>query len=341
MKCLIELNHPKHYYQFQHLAESLLKDGHEVHYIAKDKDVLLSVLKERGESYDLFGRRTESLKDKIFSSFSILLSYIKLVRKYQPDVIISKASLFGTISARLLGCRSVIFPDSEVVALTNKVVAPLCSMVVTPDSFGLDYGKKHHRVNGFFESCYLSPSVFKPDPSFLDQCGLHRPYAVFRFIGWTANHDVGQQGISYRQKLKLVDEVSKYMQVYISSEKPLPSELEQYKLNAPSSKMHDVLALADLYVGDSQTMATEAALLGTPAIRSNSWVGDSDMTNFKILEHQYGLLRNLPPSDEVVDLAVSFAQSSPKALWVSKANEYNAHVGDINQEIVAILNQLK
>lgn len=341
MRYLIELNHPKHFYQFQHLAEALQHAGHEVHYIAKDKDVLLSVLKERGICYDLFGRRTDSLLSKVASSFSILLSYMRLVRKYRPDVIISKASLFGTISARLLGCKSVIFPDSEVVALTNRVVAPLCSMVVTPASFGLDYGKKHHRVNGFFESCYLSPSVFQPDADILTQCGLERPYAVFRFIGWTANHDVGQQGFSYQQKLKLVEEVSHFMHVYISSEKPLPSELVQYKLNAPSSLMHDVLAMADLYVGDSQTMATEAALLGTPAIRSNSWVGDNDMTNFKILEQQYGLLRNLPPSEEVVNLAVSFAQQSQKEVWTKKAAGYNAHVGDINQEIVALLNQLR
>jgi predicted glycosyltransferase len=37
--------------------------------------------------------------------------------------------------------------------------------------------------------------------------------------------------------------------------------------------MHDVMAYASLYIGDSQTMAMEAAVLGVPAIRFNDFVG--------------------------------------------------------------------
>lgn len=340
MKYLIELNHPKHFYQFQNLSKALLNEGHEVHYIAKDKDVLLSILKEYRVSFDTFGRRTESLRAKITSSLSTFISYIKLVKRYRPDVIISKASLFGTISAHIFGCKSVIFPDSEVVKLTNTIVAPLCTMVITPSWFGLDYGKKHYRVNGFFESCYLSPSTFTPDRTLLKTYNIEQPYAIFRFIGWSANHDIGQYGFTYQQKLKLVHNVSQYMHTYISSEKPLPPELSKYQLTVPTSKMHDILAFADLYVGDSQTMATESAILGTPAIRSNSWVGENDMTNFKILEHHFGLLRNLPPSEYVVDLAISYAKVSQKEMWMKKASEYNSTVGDINHEIVTLLNQL-
>ena len=37
--------------------------------------------------------------------------------------------------------------------------------------------------------------------------------------------------------------------------------------------MHDVMAFAKLYVGDSQTMAAEAGVLGVPFVRFNDFVG--------------------------------------------------------------------
>jgi len=43
------------------------------------------------------------------------------------------------------------------------------------------------------------------------------------------------------------------------------------------------LYYANVYIGDSQTMATEASVLGTPAIRSNSFAEGSDMSNFREL----------------------------------------------------------
>ena len=37
--------------------------------------------------------------------------------------------------------------------------------------------------------------------------------------------------------------------------------------------LHHALAFAHMYIGDSQTMAAEAAVLGTPSIRFNDFVG--------------------------------------------------------------------
>jgi predicted glycosyltransferase len=52
-----------------------------------------------------------------------------------------------------------------------------------------------------------------------------------------------------------------------------------------------------MYVGDSQTMATEAAVVGTPAIRSNSFAGENDMSNFVELEEEYELLYSTPQEE--------------------------------------------
>ncbi|MBK7853743.1 MAG: hypothetical protein IPJ79_01455 [Bacteroidetes bacterium] len=44
---------------------------------------------------------------------------------------------------------------------------------------------------------------------------------------------------------------------------------------------------AHMYIGDSQTMAAEAAVLGTPSIRYNDFVGE--ISYLEELEHLYQL----------------------------------------------------
>lgn len=340
MKYIFELNHPKHYYQFKYVMHLLQKDGHNILVLARDKDVLLKVLQEEGVPYEIFGLHKKKMIEKILGSFSLLRCYSKIVKKYRPDVVVSKASLFGVLMAKKYKAKSVIFPDSEVVALTNKYVVPRCTKVVTPENFTLDYGNRHIRVKGVFEDCYLSPSVFHPDEKVISENSLKKPYVVFRFVGWYANHDVNNSGFTLEEKIKLVRIVEPHMTVYISSEKELPEELKEYKLPTPASAIHSVLAFADLYLGDSQTMATEAALLGTPAIRSNSFVGENDMSNFKMLENKYGLLRNIASFDEVLKTVQEFSETSRKSEWMQKKEAYYASVGDINKEIVTILENM-
>ena len=337
MKFIFELNHPKHYYQFKYIMQELKNSGHNVLVLARDKDVLLDVLKEERVDYIVFGKHNKSLKAKILGTFALINNYIRIVRKYGGDVIVSKASFYGTFTAWLLRRKSVIFPDSEVVKVTNKYVVPICTKVVTPQSFALDYGNKHLRVSGLFEDCYLSPTVYQADSSVIEQYGLQKPYAVVRFVGWYANHDVGKNGFTIEEKISLIDTISKSMTVYVSSERELPESISQYKLPTPASRIHDVLSFADLYIGDSQTMATEAALLGTPAIRSNSFVGPNDMSNFKMLETKYGLLHNIAEYDKVLALAKDMSNNSCKKDWMEKRALYYKNVGNVNDQIVNIL----
>lgn len=340
MKYIFELNHPKHYFQFKFIMQNLQKDGHQILVLARDKDVLLKVLDEEKVSYKYLGNHHKKMWAKMLGGIPILLNYYRIVQNFHPDVLISKASPFGVIIGRLIHKKTIIFVDSEIVKLNNKFVIPLCTKVVTPENFTLDYGKKHIRVKGVFENCYLAPSVFTPDRSVAEKYHLSKPYAILRFVGWYANHDVKNSGFSIGEKIQMVKTVKPYMTVYISSEKELPAELVKYKLPTPASQIHSVLSLADLYLGDSQTMATEAALLGTPAIRSNSFVGEHDMSNFKMLEEKYGLLRNVAEFKDVLTLLEDWSCSSRKAEWKKKQEDYFESVGDSNSEIVRILTDI-
>src|SRR5690606_19210999 len=74
-------------------------------------------------------------------------------------------------------------------------------------------------------------------------------------------------------------------------ERELEPELEPYRIRIDPQDMHSALAHAHLYVGDSQTMAAEAAVLGTPSLRFNDFVGE--IGYLEELEHRYGLTRGI------------------------------------------------
>ena len=48
---------------------------------------------------------------------------------------------------------------------------------------------------------------------------------------------------------------------------------EKYRIKINPLDMHHVMAFASLYIGDSQTMAAEAGVLGVPFVRFNDFVG--------------------------------------------------------------------
>ena len=50
----------------------------------------------------------------------------------------------------------------------------------------------------------------------------------------------------------------------------MPAALERYRLRVPPEQAHHVLAGARFFLGDSQTMTAEAAVLGVPAFRYSS-----------------------------------------------------------------------
>ena len=92
---------------------------------------------------------------------------------------------------------------------------------------------------------------------------------------------------------------------------------------------------AQLLVGDSQTMTTEAALLGTPAVRCNSFVGENDMANFIELENKYDLIYSFNDYEKALDKAIYLLQKSDlKEEWVQKRNVMLSDKVDVSSFIV-------
>jgi predicted glycosyltransferase len=172
---------------------------------------------------------------------------------------------------------------------------PFLDVIITPTSFLDDLGPKQIRINSYKELAYLHPDYYKPSEEIFDLLKLsyNESYAVVRFNSFDATHDFGVKGFQLKDKIDLINMLNKHTKVFLSFEGVAPKSIARYKLRVPKTRIHDVLYYANLLVCDTQTMATEAAILGTPVIRSNSFVGPKDMGNFIELEKKYGLIFNI------------------------------------------------
>ena len=74
----------------------------------------------------------------------------------------------------------------------------------------------------------------------------------------------------------------------LPAKEKLPAQLEQYQFPIPPEWIHHALAFARFFVGESSTMASEAAVLGVPAI----FVSTSPRGYTEEQEHRYGLVAN-------------------------------------------------
>lgn len=339
MKILIEIAHPKHFLQFKSLISIAPKEV-EYLFIARDKDVVIQLMESSNYQYKKYGSHGKTLIQKLLVTPKILWDYFNLIRVFKPNIIISRSSPYAIFFKYLFKIRVIVFPDSEVVPIINKFVAPRSDLIITPANFSLNYGKHHLRVDGLFEESYLHPKVFKPKKSIKNRLGKNGRYFILRFVGWHANHDINQFGFSFEQKIKLVEFLEQKGTVYISSETTLPENLLKYKLDIDPADIHSALHFADLYIGDSQTMATEAALLGTPSLRFNSFVGSNDMSNFILLEEKYKMLYNFKSFNELLQETSDICQNSAaKSDWLEKRMQYFESKKDISEESFKLLSE--
>ncbi|MFX1521830.1 MAG: DUF354 domain-containing protein [Promethearchaeota archaeon] len=304
MKILVNINHPSHVYFYKNIIQQLREAGHEVSITARDKDKTLELLKLMNLEYTLISKCKTSIKDHIFETFERIPKFMKIISKCSPDILISALDPAPAIACRINRIPFICFLDSEPAQLLSKFTLPFINVVFTPNTYRKHLGKKQIKLDTYKEMAYLHPNYFTPNSQTVTDLGLtpDESYVIMRFVSWTAHHDVGQKGIIDKQLF--ITELSKHCKVYISLEDEGDADLSKYMLKVSPEKIHDVLYYATLFVGDSQTMTTESGILGTPAIRCNSFVGKNDMGNFIELEEKYHLIFNYRDEQSALKKAI-------------------------------------
>lgn len=310
-KILIDILHPAHVHFFRNAITDLGAAGHQVLITSRNKDITHRLLDLYGLEYTTLSSEAPSkaglARELIFRNAKLF----RLLRRERPDVL---ASIGGTSTAQvgfIARTRNLIFYDTENAALSNLISYPFASKIITPDCYkGRVPRKKHIRYAGYHELAYLHPNRFSPDPEVLWTHGVdpNESFSVVRFVSWKALHDLKARGFSLDAKLRLAITLKKYGRVFITSEEPLSEELEEYRLPLAPHQVHHLLSFARLFIGESATMASESAMLGTPFVYIDA-VGRGYTDE---QERRYGLGYNFRPTQ--------IAQSMEKAADILSAN---------------------
>lgn len=296
MNILIQLSHPAHFHLYKNVAQRLLSDGHQVHVVIKTKDILEDLVRRSGIPYTNISPKVHR-NSKFGILFDMLCREFKMIRicsKYKIDLLTGSTPEVAHVGWLLRKYRiNVGADDMDVVPLFDKIAGPFVETIVSPISCDNgDLESKSIKYPGFQQLSYLHPNVFNPDKNIVEKyLPLDRPYFLIRFAKLDAHHDKGISGINDEIASKLIDILKPYGRVFITSERSLKPEFEQYRLNINPLDIHHVMAFASLYIGDSQSMTIEAAMLGVPSLRFNGFVGRIGV--LEELQYKYRLTQGI------------------------------------------------
>jgi len=299
MKILIGLGHPAHYHLFKNLILHLKNKNVEFSVVTTEKDVLHSLLESDGVPYSKLLQKN-FVTNKFIKLKELFISDYKLyqfVKSFKPTLLVGCLHQMAHIGF-LTKIDSIFFAEDDFreTYLQGIITYPYIKQIVTPDVIKVPiFQRKLIQYSGYHELAYLHPNNFLPSEEKIKKLiNPESDYFIIRFAQLGAHHDAGKKGITPEVALKLIQILEPNGKVFITSEKELEPAFEKYRINLDPIDIHHALYYAKLFVGDSQTMTTESAVLGTPALRFNDFAGK--LSTLEELEHKYGLTYGFPTS---------------------------------------------
>lgn len=296
-KIAVFLGHPAHYHMFKHMVAELERHNVVVDFLVKRKDVLEDLVKSCGHNYVVVRRQERSRAGKIglmWALISMELRVTAYLLKNKPRLLIGT---YAPVFSHLTGVPMIVCceDDTSVVPYFAKTSYPYATAILSPQYCnGGKWDSKMTKYAGFQKLAYLHPNRFTPQRSIVEPHLRDRQkgYALIRFANLHAHHDDKIKGMTNAIAIRLVSLLSPKYDIYISSERPICKELEPFRLSINPQDIHHWLAYASIYIGDSQSMAVESSMLGTPSIRFSDFAHRIGVLN--TLEERYRLTTGIP-----------------------------------------------
>jgi len=324
LNILIDIGHPAHVHLFRNFLVEARK-RHNVLVTVRDIPAARILLEKYRIDYIDIGTKKTSMLAKMFKQWGYDRRVWRLVNETRVDIGMGTSMTLAHVS-RLSRMTSYLFDDDDddVQPLFTRFAHPFAHYLLSPDPLQNQRRKKNHLVYpGYHELAYLYPSRFTPDPRVLSQVELkpEDPYFIVRFNAFRAHHDLGARGLNMMQKRDLVKILSEHGRVLITTEGRIDPEFEPFQLSISPDLIHHVLCYACMFIGDSQTMTSEAAILGVPALKCNSFAGRLSVPNE--LENKYGLCFSYAPdrfNDMLEKLEELLGRTDLQAEWQRRKN---------------------
>jgi len=301
MKILIDIGHPSHVHYFRNFIKLMQVKGHEFFITARDKEVAQKLLSAYGIDYTSRGKGKSGVVGKIIYTLKTDIELFKFAKKTNPDILLSCSSAYLAHVSFLLRKPHICIDDTDIAKYEHLMYVPFSDCIISPVGFNKNFSSKHVFIDCTFDLFYLHPKYFTPNLKIKDELGIDgsKKSIFIRFTSMSASHDWGKHKITYTDKLLLINSLKENYKILISSEDELPDNLNQYKIKLRPEAIHDALYYSNLFIGESGSMSTEAAILGTPSI--NLAEAALEVGVFKRLS-DCGIYRIITNIDEAINI---------------------------------------
>jgi len=308
---LFLLNHARHPYILNNLKKKLTDQGDNVYIGSRnlDKPHLAEIVQELG--WDTFLIRP-MISNSPFAIVSYIIQQIiqinKVIRKNKIDRIISSDLNIASIAAKRNRINTVGWIDTEHVTWQVKIAFYSSDVLIAPEFAKFDQYKRIV-FKSIIDSAYLHPSIFKYNPEIVENLRLlenGRPI-LYRLTNFTALHDKKIKSRDW--EYDLIGEIAKNHPIILVSEGKVPKDLQKYQKNFKITDFHHILSQCKLYIGSGGSTATEANLLGVPAIYSNPL----NAGIFEEFQKRFGLFHNHRITKQLILKSMNYFLSMKKS----------------------------
>ena len=347
MNIIIDIAHPAHVHLLRNFYHDMTKKGHKVIVTCKHIPAAMQLLDLYHIPYIYLGEKKDNILLKAFEQLKYNIMLLRIARREGCSIAIGTSITLAHVGAlshlsifrKPISAILLDDDDDEVEPLYAKYAHPFADVVLSPKGTPRVTTKVIY-YPAYHELAYLYPNRFTPDISVLDDAGIKyeldkkgnvvvvEPYFVMRFNAFKAHHDVGVVGLTIENKRRMVEMLSKHGKVFITTERNIDDEFLPYQLKVSQDKVHSLLYYATMFVGDSQTMTSEAAVLGTPSIRCNTFVGRIHYLEEE--EHRYNITYGFRPenSEAMFERVKELLAMGPKALKAEWAKRRDVMLKD-------------
>ncbi len=309
MNIFVNVSHPAHVHFFKNTIKILSNKGHDLIVGARYKEFTIDLLKAYGIDHAVLTHKGRGLLGLIIELVEQQLKISRIIRNKPVDMMLQINGIFNAPVGKYYRIPTLAFSDTENDKWANKISFSLTKYVLSPTCFDHTVGgswKNQIHYPGYHELAYLSPGYvhekIRPENKFL-----------IRFVGWGAGHDIGEKSLSDDQKIQIVKILSEYGSVHISSEAPFPDDIADFAYKIHPSEIHGFMRSCKMIVGESATMASEAACLGIPAI----YISNTGRGYTTEQDKKYGLIKHyrLDQWEKIIKQLRSWANQDLNTEW--------------------------
>jgi len=301
MKLLFLVVHPAKFHFHRVTINKLIERGHEVDIIIVTKDIVEELVREEGWDYTNIypeGRKVRGLPIFVSSMIGLLRTIYRLLkfnRGKHYDLFLGTSLCW---ISKMRRTPSIYFTDDSLqITPTQAPWFRFANHVFAPKICDIGpYEPKKIAYDGYKALAHLHPRYFRPDRDRLPAKLRDRPFYLIRVCEFRSIHDMGgKRGIDDATLLRMVELLRKNGEVVITAEREIPAELNHYEIIERKNDLPHFMYHARLFIGDSLTMCTEAAVLGTPSIDFDDWWEECDQM-IELIE-KYGLVFGVRTDD--------------------------------------------